>query len=251
MSEAYEQRVRHFGACFADMLVWGICSAEPCGFGRQSSQLAADWVNSSVRVMVCGVDGAESIRHECAALGLSPLFVDAILSSHDGASERCAALSDDFEFAQDDRLSRRVRDVAATLLLGGKPILCPFTGTRALVRDSLDIHTFLHRCGPRACVILPDWRIDQCASDRCWFFPARNLLLASVPIFDGRTALMQAAARVMANPGRVAAYLSDPNRSLVVSEDAIAHIGHYIWNVVSGWSRLFSLAPLDRIDVVT
>ncbi len=233
------------------MLISGTCAAGSHGFGRESAQLAADWVHSGVRVMVCGVDSAEAIRHECAALGVSPLFVDAILSSHDGASERCAALSDDLEFARDDRLSRRVRDVAAALILGGKPILCPFTGTRALVRDSLDLHTFLHRHGSLACVILPDWRIDQCASDRCWFFPAGNLLLTSVPHLDGRAALKQTAARVMANQQQVAAYLADPNRSLAVSEDAIAHIGHYIWNVVSGWSRLFSLASPERIDVVT
>lgn len=251
MSEAYEQRVRHFGTCFADMLVSGTCSGAPFGFGRESSQLAADWVHSGLRVMARGVDSAEAIRHECAALSLSPLFVDAVLSSDDGASERCAALSDDLEFARDDRLSRRVRDVAAALILGGKPVLCPFTGMRALVRDSLDLHTFLHRHGPRTCIILPDWRIDQCASDRCWFFPEKSLLLTSVPNLDGRTALIQTAARVMANPERVAAYLSDPDRSLLVSEDAIAHIGHYVWNVVSGWSRLFSLVSANRIDVVT
>lgn len=31
----------------------------------------------------------------------------------------------------------------------------------------------------------------------------------------------------------------------------MSHIGHYIWNIVSGWSPLFSLVSSERIDVLT
>jgi len=119
------------------------------------------------------------------------------------------------------------------------------------VRDSLDLHTFLHRHGSRICIVLPDRRIDHSASDRCWFFPEGNLVLISVPEFDGRIALIRTAAQVMANYSRVKAYLADPTRSMMVSEDANGHIGHYIWNVVSGWPRLFALVPPERVDIVT
>ena len=245
------RHLQHFGECLAELLTDGGFAGEFQSSGQDLRQLAADWVYADVRMLVSGVDNEADIRQACAAAGLSPLFVDAVLSGYDGASERCAALSTDIGFAHDPRLTRRVSDVAAAVLLSGKPILCPFTGERALVRDTIDLHTFLHRCGGRACVVLPDWRISQYASDRSWFFPDANLLLVSIPYFDARAPLIQTAARVMTNYGRVTAYLADPCRSLMVSEDSMSHIGHHIWNVIPGWAALFSLVPPERIDIVT
>ena len=244
-------RLQHFGDCLAGLLTDGSFAGEFRPSGQDLRQLAADWVHADVRMLASGVDSEADIRQACAAAGLSPSFVDAVLSGYDGASERCAALSADIGFARDPRLTRRVADVAATVLLGGKPILCPFTGERALVRDTIDLHTFLHRHGGRACVVLPDWRISQYASDRSWFFPDASLLLVSIPYFDARAPLIQTAARVMAHHGRVAAYLADPRRSLMVSEDSMSHIGHHIWNVIPGWAALFSRIPPERIDIIT
>ena len=221
------------------------------GPAQDMPQLAGDWANSAVRVVGMGADGEEGVRLACAEAGLSPAFADAITSSYDGATAAWAALSDDLPFASDSRLSPRVKDVCAAVALGAKPILCPFTGARALVRDTIDTHTFLHRAAGRMCVILPDWRIEHAAGDRCWFFPDRNLLLSSTPGLDGRAALARTAARVMACRDRVAAYLADPDRAMMVSEDANGHIGHYIWNVVSGWSPLFARVPAERIGILT
>ena len=251
MLESHQRQLEVFGTCFTSILATGVVGGEFLEPGQDLRQLATDWAHGSIRMLARGVDSDDAIREACAALALSPLFVDALLASQDGVSEQWAALSPDLDFARDACLSGRLKDVAATLLLGGKPTLCPFTGTRALVRDSLDLHTFLHRHGPNACIILPDWRIDQCASDRCWFFPSGNLILLSVPYLDGRVALIRTAAQVMENHERVAAYLADPDRSMMVTEDHNGHIGHYIWNVVSGWARLFALAPPERIEVIT
>ena len=250
MSECSDRQLQNFGTCFTEMLINGFVKTRFDCENTSIFQIADAWVHQRVRVLVRGVDQDDEIRHACAALNLSPLFVETVISSYDGASDRCAALSPDVAFAQDGRLSRRVRDVAAALILGGKPILCPFSGMRAVVRDSLNLHTFLHRHDQQACIILPDWRIDQCASDRCWYFPSGNLILVSVSDFDGRIALIRTAARVMANHERVTAYLSTSDRSLMVSEDANGHIGHYIWNVVSGWSRLFSIVDPEYIDTL-
>ena len=251
MHECSDHQVQEFSTRFIEMLTNGAVEKWPNFDKALTLEIASAWAHQKVKVLVAGVDRDDEIRQVCASLGLSPLFVDAALSCYDGASDRCAALSPDIPFAQDGGLSRRVRDVAAALILGGKPILCPFTGMRAVVRDSLNLHTFLHRHNQQACIVLPDWRIDQWASDRCWYFPSGNLILISVPSFDGRVALIRTAARVMANHERVTAYLSTPDRSLMVSEDANGHIGHYIWNVVSGWPRLFSVVEPERIDTLT
>jgi len=250
MMDGYKQNLSNFGRSFADTLLGKPSDGELPRFDEGLDQLAADWVHADVKILASGVDSEADLRCACAELELSPIFINAILSSRDGASDQCAALSPDIPFALDGRLSRRVKDVAAALILRGKPILCPFTGTRALVRDSLDLHTFLHRCGGRACVILPDRRVDQFASDRHWFFPEHDLILTSVPNPDVRATLIRTAARVMANRERVVAYLAAPSRSLMVSEDAMSHIGHYIWNIVSGRSRLYALVPPESIDIL-
>lgn len=251
ISEINRTPVNSFGNAFTDFLTNGKITAILPEFGRDLHEVATEWVHSNVQMLVSGVDSAEAIQDACAAIELSPVFLDAFLSSHDGVSERCAVLSPDVEFMQDPRLSRRLKDVAAALQLGGKPVLCPFTGKRALVRDSLDLHTFLYRHGRHACIMLPDWRIDQCASDRCWYFIEHNLILSSVPGLDGRAALVRTAARVMSNHELVSVYLADSSRPLMVSEDAMSHIGHYTWNITSGWSRLYSLVQPERIEVLT
>lgn len=251
MIDEHKQNLSQFGTIFNDILSRRLPDSDLLQHGQDVKQLAADWAQTNVRVLASGVDNDDEIRRGCSELGLSPIFVDALLSSYDGVTDRCAALSSDVPFAREERFTQRVKDVAATVMLGGKPILCPFTGKRALVRDTIDFHTFLHRHDDRVCIVLPDWRVDQCASDRCWFFPEQDLILISVPAFDGRIALTRTAARVVANYERVLAYLADPNRLVMVSEDAMSHIGHYIWNIVSGWSPLYSLVQSDRIDILT
>lgn len=251
MRDDYKKVLSDFGELFSDVLLARDHGRKFLQFEHDVSQIAADWVHADVKVLASGINSQAEIRLACTELELASNFIDAVLSSYNGASDQCAALSPEIPFALDGRLSRRVKDVAATLILGGKPILCPFTGTRALVRDTIDIHTFLHRYEHRACIVLPDWRVDQFASDRCWFFPDRNLILVSVPHYDVRLALIRTATRVMENCDRVVAYLANPSRSLMVSEDAMSHIGHYIWNITSGWSPLYSLIQPDCIDILT
>lgn len=242
------QTLTQFGAALHALLRTGRTDPPPAG---NLHHIATEWVGTRVEMMAFGTGADEEIRTACTALDLSPIFVDALLSSYDGVSERCAALSPDLPFARDALPSWRVKDVAATMLLGGKPSLCPFTGARVLLRDTIDAHTFLHRHDGRACVVLPDWRIDQFAADRAWFFPEQHLILCSVPGYDARQPLIRTAARVMAHHERVAAYLADPTRTVMVSEESMHHIGHYIWNVASGWASLFARAPAERIGILT
>ena len=126
-------RLQHFGDCLAGMLTDGGFAGEFPSSSQDLRQLASDWAHADVRMLASGVDGEADIRQACAAAGLSPSFVDAVLSGYDGVSKRCAALSADTGFTHDPRLTRRVSDVAAAMLLGGKPVLCPFTGERAWV----------------------------------------------------------------------------------------------------------------------
>ncbi len=45
-------------------------------------------------------------------------------------------------------------------------------------------------------------------------------------------------------------YLAATNRPLMVADVAVGHIGHYIWNAISGWPALLQLAPQSSIDII-
>ncbi len=212
--------------------------------------LARSWASRSIRYLCVGVDSHADIRQAAADLELAPAFIDAILAGFDGASHAVNALLPGLVFMAKD-LPARVKDVCATVSLKAKPLLCPFSGVLALSRHTVDNHAFLHRARDRACVVLPDRRVEQAAGDRCWFFPQHGLVLSSTPGFDGREPLVRMAARVVGNPHRFARHLSAPASEVMVSEDAMSHIGHYVWNIVSGWTPLFANVSPGQIDILT
>jgi len=112
MIESHQRQLELFENCFRNILATGVATGEFPEPGQDLRQLATDWAHGNVRMLVCGVDSDDVIRGACAALALSPVFVDAVLSSYDGASDRCAALSPDLKFAQDTLLTRIIHRTA-------------------------------------------------------------------------------------------------------------------------------------------
>ena len=212
--------------------------------------VARSWANGCIRFVGVGADSPREIRRIATEIGLAPAFVDAVLAGFDGASQAVSGLLPELGFMSTD-LSARVKDVCATVRLRAKPLLCPFSGTLALARHTVDNHTFLHRAHGRSCVVLPDRRVEQAAGDRCWHFPEHGLVLSSTPGFDGREPLARMAARVVGNSDRFARYLSAAASEVMVSEDAMSHIGHYVWNIVSGWTPLFGAVAAAEVDTLT
>ena len=213
-------------------------------------EVARSWANGSIRFVGVGADSPSDIRRVASEFGLAPGFIGAVLAGFDGASQAVGGLLPELGFMSKD-LSARVKDVCATVRLRAKPMLCPFSGTLALARHTVDNHAFLHRSGGRSCIVLPDRRIEQAAGDRCWYFPEHGLVLSSTPGFDGREPLVRMAARVVGNLDRFARYLSGSTAEVMVSEDAMSHIGHYVWNIVSGWTPLFGNVAAEEVDTLT
>ena len=212
--------------------------------------IARSWASGSIRFVGVGADSPADIRRTAAEFGLAPAFINAVLAGFDGASQAVSGLLPELGFMSKD-LSARVKDVCATVRLRAKPLLCPFSGTLAFARHTVDNHAFLHRASGRSCVVLPDRRIEQAAGDRCWYFPEHGLVLSSTPGFDGREPLVRMAARVVGNPDCFARHLSGPAAEVMVSEDAMSHIGHYVWNIVSGWTPLFANVAAEEVDALT
>ena len=212
--------------------------------------VARHWVRWNLNIIHLEPDDAESVALLRAG-GLSPTFLQATLRGRDGVGEACYALSPDIPFAADPSVSLRVKDLAATVLLGGKPVLCPFTGERDLARDTINLHTFLHQKNGRTCIIFSDPDISLAPADSAWFFPDLRIVLTvgwnMRPEIDLATTMQ----RVMDNLEAVEFHLAAPQRTIMISEEGMGHIGHYIWNVISGWKHLFDLIKPSDIKILT
>jgi len=246
--ELLRQEVEKLGQSALNFLSEGHCAWEP---GRYPTiTVARHWVQRNVRVVRLGSDDEASLALLRAG-GISPAFLQAAAQGRDGVGDACFALSPDVPFASNPTVSLRVKEVAATVLLGGKPILCPFTGDRDLARDTINLHTFLHRKSGRSCIIFSDPDITLAPSDSAWFFPDLGILLTFGWNMRPEAELATTLQRVLDNREAVEAYLASPERTVMVSEEGMGHIGHYVWNVVSGWRRLFDLVGAERIGVLT
>ncbi len=239
-----------------DSYIKGICLGtitepiEACVAEALDEHLDA-WIAERVNCVSVGVNSEDHIRQVCAEAGLAGGFVDGILSGYDGAYHGWRTQFPNIPLPSSDYISHRAIDVIATVTQRSKPAFCPFTATGVMLRDTVNLHTFLYRHNNQSCLFLPDWRIDHPISDRTWFFPESGLLLSSMPGFDGRIGLKRTLSLMIRNIERVVEYLADPNRTVMVSEDGNGHIGHYIWNVVSGWSHLFRSVDPQMIDTIT
>lgn len=243
-----QREVAEFGTAALDFLAGRSCSWRP---GRYPTRtVARHWVRRHVRTIHLEPDDAEPVALLREG-GISPLFLHALVRGRDGVGEACFAASPDLPFAADPALSLRVKDVAAAVLLGGKPVLCPFTGERDLARDTINLHTFLHRKNGRSCIIFSDPDISLAPADSAWFFPDLGILLTFGWNMRPETELATTLQRVLDNIEAVQAHLATPERAVMISEEGMGHIGHYVWNVISGWGRLFDLVDAKDIKVLT
>lgn len=205
--------------------------------------LAYYWVRSFTFVAVQG-----KWEGKIAGYDLAPEFVDALRDGSSGVSRRIANAVE--SPVSPTPCSERVRDIAAGVRAGGKPVLCPFSGRVSICRDTLDQHVFFHKNDDRAVVILSDRHIRYHPSDQFWAFPQERLLLSAGKKVRADLDFAVTMARVVANVPAVLDYLAAPERKSMVSETAMGHIGHYIWNVISGWEPLFKLVDPGQIDAV-
>jgi len=222
----------------------------PLPDGRYSSAvLAAYWIKAGARTMTLNGGSSSEALLNLQLLGLSKTFLEAACGGPHQVASLCAELSPDIPFSGAANLSDRQFDVAGTVILRAKPMLCPFTGTRGLAYDSLDTYVYLYRAEGRICIVVSLDNAMVAYSDCAWFIPEHQLLLC-VQGWNVQNPLVLALTRTFDNRELVMEYLKPQVRPVMVSDVALGHLGHYIWNVISGWSTLFELAPVEKIDII-
>jgi len=219
--------------------------------------LALQWIQTRVRVLDAANLDDGTRRQLVEQYGLADGFIRLLAKGASAVAEECLQLCADLSFHSRHDLPNRIKDAAATITLKGKPVLCPYTMTRCTTRDNLARGMFVHRHGGRVCVIIQSmaWEIIENAQDSCWFFPQHELILyvaRGERQFGDHAKLSRAIAGALATLFNrrhlYPAYLKSEARLLTVAEMPIAHIGHTLWNVLSGWPRLFSAVDPRNID---
>ncbi len=244
------QNVEQFGR-FVEALIQSGDTSRPLPDARfTSATLAMYWVRTGIRTLTLEKDNRH-IMPELTELGFAAAFLDAAWKGPERVAQVCAALSTDVSFATDTSMSPRLFDVASTILLRAKPMLCPFTGTRGLTRDSIDLYVYRYVHDGRVCLALADNTAARAASDSAWFLPERRVLLAARSWVGLHRTLARALDRAFSNHQEVVRYLTDEDeRPVMVTDIYVGHLGHYIWNSISGWSGLFDRVPSEKIDLI-
>ena len=212
--------------------------------------LAFYWLKAKSRASVLRSITPGSVGEDVALTHLSPNFIKAARYGTHEIAHVCAELCPEIRLPLGEKMSDRLFEVIATAHFKAKPILCPFSGTRQFVTDSLDLSCYLYRHEAKTCIIVSN-EIPAAAGNDCgWFVFDENLLFVTEDLARVQSALALTLARTFENRQAVELYLKDTKRSVLVSDISLGHIGHYVWNVISGWSTLFENVVSGGIDVV-
>lgn len=150
----------------------------------------------------------------------------------------------------DPRVSPRIRDVLDTLDEGAKATISPWTAEIKMSRKMLGSEVFLfrHESDP---FIISQWsETDRVTADTFWILPSKSIVLyygsSNIRDIDARTRLTTLYLELMAGRERHDLDLAEDASEIIVGQYPIPHIGHYVWNGISGWDSFFKYFPRDK-----
>lgn len=188
--------------------------------------------------------GSAEDQAEMRAAGLAAEFPAIAGAPHADYAAALEALLPPLPWHGEAGLTPKLRQAATVVTLGRKPVLCPYTAGLGWTTDSLDAEAWVyrHRDGPVVVMHTPD--PAACGLETLWYLPRKGLLLLAPQNFlpaQCRRLLAAVLEDTARHAGEVAEYLAAPERRVAVADAFCPHVGHYIWNALSGWPRLFRL----------
>lgn len=147
-------------------------------------------------------------------------------------------------------VSQRVRDVLDTLVVRQKTVLSPISGSVTTSTQMLASEVFLASDQGLPFIVAQWSETDLCMSDTVWIIPHLEMVIYIVSAGFSEKVVRQKLSdlyeHILANSEKFISHLSKPTEKFVVSQPEIPHIGHYIWNAISGLSSFFKYCPLDK-----
>lgn len=151
----------------------------------------------------------------------------------------------------DPRISPRIRDVLDTIQAGSKATVSPWSAQIAMSRKMLGAEVFLFRHDTDPFIVAQWSETDRVTADTFWILPSKSTVLyysaSNIRDVDARTRVTTLYLDLMADQEQTARYLSEDACSVIVAQYPIPHIGHYVWNGISGWDTFFKYCPRDKM----
>lgn len=134
----------------------------------------------------------------------------------------------------------RMRDVIFSIKNGYKLTTSPFDGRPAACQHNVEVDVlwFIQSGNPCLVVQSQEWAWAQ--SDVAWFSPSDNFLFVTEDPTDAISAVARALCAAIERRDSFVSYLATDPKEVIIADFVVGHIGHYIWNVLSGWGRLFA-----------
>ena len=150
----------------------------------------------------------------------------------------------------DPKVSPRTRDILDTIHEGSKATISPWSGQIAMSRKMLGAEVFLFRHEMEPFIVAQWAETDRVTADTFWILPSKSIVLyygaSNIRDLDARTRITTLYLELMAHPERTVQDINEDAREIIVAQYPIPHIGHYVWNGISGWESFFKYLPRDR-----
>lgn len=236
--------------------VIGLLAGAPVSMpqGEALEAAAATLSSSTIRLIDAATLDDEAASALCTQHGLASDFMRAARIGAWEFGTRMATQPEAPSWYQDAKISARVQDALTAVASGHKSSVSPFTGAVVPVTHNIGPEAFLLRNGDRQCIVL-HWSEVACPfQDSGWYFPDADLLLftpqARLTPEQWREALRGLLLCVGSDFERLADYLNQETAEVMLVEMECPHIGHYIWNGVSGWDGIFRWVDPEQLAAV-
>lgn len=144
----------------------------------------------------------------------------------------------------DPILSDRIKDILDTVNGRAKQVLSPFTGTAVTTAHMVDEECFLLNEDGRIALVAQWVETDVTLADTIYILPDQGVVLYSK---ETNLAPETIAKKILATlkglaarPDDVTRLVKDARLAIGIAEFMCPHIGHYIWNCISGWDPFFA-----------
>lgn len=144
----------------------------------------------------------------------------------------------------------RMRDVIYSLKNNCKLTTSPFDGRSIACRHNVEVDVLWFMQSGSPCLVVQSQEWAWAQSDVAWFVPRDSLLFITDDPTDSISAVARAVCTVIERRESFMSYLGGNPKGLIIADFVVGHIGHYIWNVLSGWGRLFGGGHISPDTVI-
>lgn len=182
--------------------------------------------------------------------GLHEDFLAMVVSGRQALTTFLSPPDNAAPWRSDPKVSPRIRDVLDTIQVGAKKTISPWSADIVSCKKMLAAEVFLFR-DEAAPFIIAQWaETDRVTADTFWILPTKSVVLyygaSNIRDVDARTRLTTLYVELFADQQSTLQYLSEDAREVIIAQYPIPHIGHYVWNGISGWDSFFKYCPQER-----